>query len=197
MDGGLFNGQRSSDRRAAAPNRGEAASHRTVEESQPPVEHHRQSTPSHHEPAKKKSGKGLVLAVVIGAVVAILGIAAWLVVPRLTAAGGTGIDNGKYQAVFFTNGQVYFGKLSVVNDNYLKLTDIFYLQTKSSESDSSDSLQKTSTESQSDVQLIKLGSEIHGPEDEMIISRDQVLFYENLKNDGKVGQSIKQYKDQQ
>ena len=40
----------------------------------------------------------------------------------------------------------------------------------------------------------KLGQEIHGPEDEMIISKDHVLFYENLKSDGKVSQSIEQYK---
>lgn len=29
----------------------------------------------------------------------------------------------------------------------------------------------------------------------MIISKDQVLFYENLKTDGKVTQSIKKFKD--
>lgn len=44
------------------------------------------------------------------------------------------------------------------------------------------------------MQLIKLGDEIHGPEDEMILSKDQVLFYENLKTDGKVAQSIEKYK---
>ncbi len=43
-------------------------------------------------------------------------------------------------------------------------------------------------------QLIKLGEEVHGPEDAMIINRDQVLFYENLKPGGKVSQLIQNYK---
>jgi hypothetical protein len=104
---------------------------------------------------------------------------------------GANIDSGKFQAVFFTNGQVYFGKLQTLNGNYMKLTDIFYLQTKTI--DASGNPQETSTAGTTDVQLIKLGNEIHGPVDEMIISKDQILFFENLKSDGKVAQSIDKY----
>jgi len=91
-----------------------------------------------------------------------------------------------------SNGQVYFGKLSTLNSEYIKLTDIFYLQTKAA--DASENPQKTS--SASDVQLIKLGSEVHGPDDQMIISKDQVLFFENLKADGTVAKSIDKYHKQ-
>lgn len=103
------------------------------------------------------------------------------------------IDGSKYQAVFFTNGQVYFGKLQSANSDYLKLTDIYYLQTQGEQASDSQNPQQ-STNAQKDVQLIKLGDEIHGPEDAMVISKDQVLFYENLKSDGKVAQSIAQFK---
>jgi len=41
--------------------------------------------------------------------------------------------------------------------------------------------------------LIKLGSEIHGPDDEMIVSKDQILFFENLKKDSQVSASIDKY----
>lgn len=115
----------------------------------------------------------------------------WALVAGLSG-NNNGIDSKKYQAVFFTNGQVYFGKLQQVNDAYMKLTDIYYLQTQSSNSEDSKNPQETSSEG--NPTLIKLGSEIHGPEDEMIISRDQVLFYENLKTDGKVAKSIEKYK---
>jgi len=111
------------------------------------------------------------------------------------SAGTTGIDGGKYQAVFFANGQVYFGKLQVFNGGYLKLTDIYYLQSQSSGDSSNPQATSKDQAAGSNVQLIKLGDEIHGPEDEMIISKDQVLFYENLKADGKVAQSIKKFKD--
>ena len=130
-----------------------------------------------------------------GAVVALL-IVVTLVWSLITSfgGGGTGIDGSKYQAVFFTNGQVYFGKLHTFNDEYMKLTDIYYLQTQSATTEDSKNPQQTSSDSGNPT-LIKLGSEIHGPEDEMIVSKDQVLFYENLKTDGKVAQSIEKYKN--
>ena len=121
-----------------------------------------------------------------------LGVAGWLAWSAM--GGGTAIDGSKYQAVFFTNGQVYFGKLQAGRDGYMKLTDIYYLQSQSSKEEGSGNPQETATD-QNNVQLIKLGDEIHGPEDEMIISKDQVLFYENLKPDGKVAQSIQKFKD--
>lgn len=106
----------------------------------------------------------------------------------------TAIDGSKYQAVFFTNGQVYFGKLHTFNKDHMKLKDIYYLQTQAGTSSSdSENPQRTATD-QKNVQLIKLGDEVHGPQDEMIISKDQLLFFENLKPEGKVAQSIDQYK---
>ena len=130
-----------------------------------------------------------LIAVVVGIV--LIGLVAWFVYRSSTAAT---IDTSRYQAVFFTNGQVYFGKLRSVNSGYMKLTDIYYLQAQSNTKDSQNP-QETNNQS-SDVQLIKLGNEVHGPEDEMIISKDQILFFENLKSDGKVTDSIKQYQSQ-
>lgn len=99
----------------------------------------------------------------------------------------------QFQAVFLTNGQVYFGNLTKVDGSYVKLTDIFYLQVSSSGSQAT--AQPASSTAQQQVSLAKLGGELHGPEDSMYISRSQVLFYENLKTDGKVAQAIKNYQD--
>jgi len=41
--------------------------------------------------------------------------------------------------------------------------------------------------------LIKLGNEIHGPADSMIITKDHILFIEQLKDDSKVVRAIKEY----
>jgi hypothetical protein len=46
------------------------------------------------------------------------------------------------------------------------------------------------------ISIIKLGDELHGPEDKMYISRNQVLFYENMKNSSKINEAIKKYLDQ-
>lgn len=99
-------------------------------------------------------------------------------------------DKNKYQAVFLTNGQVYFGKLTDNGGNYVKLTDIFYLQSK----DQSVQPKDAKAADQSNLTLIKLGKELHAPTDEMNISRQQVLFWENIQDNGKVSQAIKDYK---
>lgn len=159
-----------------------------IEEEKKPV--HRSST--HHLNTEEKSRKPLLIAIaaVIAFIIIALGI--WALVSNLSKSG-TAIDGNKYQAVFFTNGQVYFGKLNPVNDEYMKLTDVYYLQTQAEDSDSKNP-QQTSSD-QSNPTLIKLGDEIHGPEDEMIISKEQVLFYENLKADGTVSKSIAKAKE--
>lgn len=125
----------------------------------------------------------VISAILLVLIVAILG--GWFWYQNSPAAA---IDSSKYQAVFFSNGQVYFGKLQMSGGGYMKLSDIFYLQ-----STSQDPKNPQQTSSSSDVQLIKLGDEIHGPVDEMVIAKDQILFFENLKTDGKVSQSIAAY----
>ncbi|HET7302123.1 MAG TPA: hypothetical protein VFI74_02215 [Candidatus Saccharimonadales bacterium] len=100
------------------------------------------------------------------------------------------VATDKYQAVFLNNGQVYFGKLRVVTAKYYDLQNIFYLNTQSSSSSSS---QATTEQSSNSFVLKKLGCEVHGPSDEMVINRDQVTFWENLKDDGQVVKTISEW----
>lgn len=109
-----------------------------------------------------------------------------------TVTADSNVKTKQFQAVFLTNGQVYFGKLSKVNNGYVKLTNIYYLQVSSSGSQSTVQPSNSST-AQQQVSLAKLGGELHGPEDSMFINRDQMLFWENLKSDGKVVQAISNY----
>ncbi len=135
------------------------------------------------------------LKLVIGLIViGLITCAAWFMLSRSSIS--TAIDGNKYQAVFFTNGQVYFGKLSAINDEYMRLTNVYYLQAKSDTETKDTSPQSASKQNNSDVELIKLGGEIHGPEDAMIVSKDQILFFENLKPAGNVSQTITNYQNQ-
>lgn len=117
---------------------------------------------------------------------------AWLA-NRLAATAGAGsaIKKKQYQALFLTNGQVYFGRVSKVDSSYVQLKDIYYLQVQQQVQPGQQPAKDANQ--QPNVSLAKLGSELHGPEDTMYISRDQVLFWENLKDDGKVAQAIKDY----
>jgi len=145
------------------------------------------SRTSRHESPKKKRSVIKWLAIAVAGIV-VLGALAWFFIFRGSAAAQ--IDGSNYQAVFLTSGQVYFGKLQFVDDKYMKLTNVFYIQTATSSS-----TVQSSAATSSDMQLIKLGNEIHGPKDAMLISRDQVLFFENLQTDGKVAKTIKDYND--
>lgn len=184
MDRGSFRSQRPSERIAIDKKESVV---QIQEEPKQPVRPPSPRTYSREE-KKKPLLKRLMIPVVIGLVV-VLAAAGWLV---WSTRNGTGIDNSKFQAVFLTSGQVYFGRLQILDSGYMKLTEVFYLQANSSGDDTeSENPQNTTSDN---MQLIKLGNEIHGPEDTMIISRDQVLFFENLKADGKVSQSIEQYR---
>lgn len=146
-----------------------------------------------HHGSRKKTKKiaifKVLLAIIIIAVVVFLGLLSY------KSSTGSVIDGSKYQAVFLTNGQVYFGKLETVNSGYMRLSDIYYLQTSSATK--TDSSIQASTSNSSNVELIKLGSEVHGPTDEMVINKDQILFFENLKKDGNVTASIVKYQASQ
>lgn len=109
-----------------------------------------------------------------------------------TLRADSGIKGKEYQALFLTNGQVYFGKIAHVDSSYVKLTNIYYLQVQQTVQPSSTS---SSNANNQQVSLAKLGGELHGPEDTMYVSRQQVLFWENLKTDGKVTQAIKNYQN--
>ena len=119
----------------------------------------------------------------------VLGVYGW------KTAWFAGTARAQYQAVFLTNGQVYFGHVQDRNAQYLKLTDVYYLQSVQplQEPQTPDAgAKKTSPPpAQPELTLVKLGQELHGPRDRMDINRDQVLFIEDLRDDGKVADAIK------
>lgn len=105
------------------------------------------------------------------------------------------VDKGKMQAVFLNGGQVYFGKISNLNDKFMRVSDIYYLRVNQTVQPD----QQTATGQQAnsnDISLVKLGCELHGPQDSMVINQNQVIFWENLKDDGQVAKAVATYKDQ-
>jgi hypothetical protein len=91
------------------------------------------------------------------------------------------IDRNSYQQVVLVGGQQYFGKLQEQGDDWFTMTDIFYF----------------SSQDQSNLQIIKRGEEIPGPREPMLISKQQVLFIENLRDDGQIVTTIKKFKSGQ
>lgn len=99
------------------------------------------------------------------------------------------INKNEYQAVFLTNGQVYFGRVTDLNSKYLILTNIFYIENTNPASSNTNTTPQTTS-----YTLRKLGtSELHMPEDKMVITTDTVTFWENLKDSSQVVTKIKEY----
>ena len=95
----------------------------------------------------------------------------------------------EWQAIFLSNSQVYFGKVVKTTDKEIVLRDVYYLQT----AQLLQGPREGHVVSAQAPLLIKLGSELHGPHDEMRINREHVLFVEDLKSDSPIMEAIKQY----
>ena len=88
------------------------------------------------------------------------------------------IDPATYQAVFFTNDQIYFGRLKNISPDHLILYDVYYVKVNESGTG----------------ELVKLGQiEPHRPKDEMVINQEHILFWENLSLDSPIVQNIQNY----
>ncbi len=153
------------------------------------------------EPRRSGKGKGMmgwlvgiiVLIVVIGGV-----LFAYNQYGSEMMAKAKGQDYSGWQAVFLTNGQVYFGKIKSQDDNNIILRDIYYLQVVTKPLQRTQEAATTDAANQEQqLTLIKLGNELHGPTDNMVINRAQVLLTEKLRLDSKVVQAINSYLKQQ
>lgn len=96
------------------------------------------------------------------------------------------VQTSTYQGVLLVTGQFYFGKLSGEGTKNPVLRDVYYLQ---AQQDNQKTGYKTDV-SGSQIKLIKLGSEIQGPKDELRLNPDQILYVQDLKDDGQVVKAI-------
>ncbi|NQU77649.1 hypothetical protein HQ544_03050 [Candidatus Falkowbacteria bacterium] len=136
-------------------------------------------------PKNKKSPRGLLILIIVVVVIVVAGF----LITKVTGIGPSfSASSGDWQATFLINGQVYFGHVVKETKDSVVLRDIYYLRV-------TEPLQQgeEATEKSNELSLIKLGNELHGPEDEMRIVRNNILFIEDLKPDSKVSIAIEEY----
>lgn len=155
-----------------------------------------------HAPAESVAGtrrkkavpnlKGLKIAHValLFSVTALLVAVVWFIALGGSTKESSYVDKDKLQAVFLNGGQVYFGDINDLNNKYLSMENIYYLRVNQQVQPNQ------SSNSTNDISLVKLGCELHGPQDNMVINREQVIFWENLKPDGQVAKAVENYKKQ-
>ena len=108
----------------------------------------------------------------------LLALAAWGIVNALRPSDplADAINSKDYQAVFLTNGQVYFGKMTAPGGDFYYLRHVYYLTSPPG--------------GKGGRTLAKLTNDVHGPEDEVIVNRSEILYVENLDPKGKAAQLI-------
>ncbi len=98
------------------------------------------------------------------------------------------VDGSKIQAVYISGQNTpYFGRVTVINEKIIRLTNIYYLQVTQPVQPKNED-----TQDQGNIVLRKLGCEIHGPEDVMVINQESVIGWTNLSTDGPVAKLIKE-----
>ncbi len=110
-----------------------------------------------------------------------------LVVIGIAIAGGFWLvrENPAYQAVLLINGQAYFGKIRTLPfQDVIRLRDVYYLQQNP---------KAEGNPSEPPLNLIRRGTEIHGPENTMFIPKSQILFWEKLRFDSRIIGLIESY----
>jgi hypothetical protein len=139
-----------------------------------------------HSPKKDKKNIWKVsnltntLIVFIGLLVA---ISVFAIVFYKTTNETNYVDTSTYQAVFVnvagsSGGQAYFGHITDITSNYIVLNNVFYLQ-------------PGSTSNQ--FTLNNLNCAVYTPNDQMVIYRPQVAFWENLSSKSQVVSDINKW----
>lgn len=93
------------------------------------------------------------------------------------------VNANTYQAVFINvtgsnGGQAYFGHIVAINNEYIELNDVFYLQPG---------------QNASSFTLNKLTCALYTPTDPMLINKSQVDFWENLSSSSQIAQDINKW----
>jgi hypothetical protein len=97
------------------------------------------------------------------------------------------IDGSKYQVVYLTNGQAYFGKLQNTTGDYLYVMMPYTAQSVTPNTAGGNENSGTETT----TTLLRVKDQVYGPEDSIAIRASQVAFWQNLRDDSKVAQAIK------
>lgn len=94
------------------------------------------------------------------------------------------INTDGYQTVGVVDGvanggQVYFGKITAINDRQIVLSSVFY---------------PVANENSTNTTLLPFVCSVASPTDQLVLNRDQVAYWYNLQSESKVAKTIDEFK---
>ena len=88
------------------------------------------------------------------------------------------VGGARYQAVFLSNGQTYFGHYVDRLGPYAKIENAFYIQQTPAANENEAPTSK----------IVRRGNEFHNPEPFVLLPKTAILFVEDLRTDSSVAQ---------
>jgi hypothetical protein len=88
------------------------------------------------------------------------------------------VGGARYQAVFLSNGQTYFGHYVDRLGPYAKIENAFYIQQTPAPNENEAPTSK----------IVRRGNEFHNPEPFVLLPKTAILFVEDLRADSSVAQ---------
>jgi len=92
-------------------------------------------------------------------------------------------SSSAFWAVYLDSGQIFYGKKGKQNNNYVTMEDVFYYQP---------GVRSANSEN---IRIIKVGTEIHQPQDYVYVNKQHIERQEQLSSDSKVVKAIEQYSE--
>lgn len=135
------------------------------------------------EDIKDVSTRGALMAIAIATIVIAVVASMSVLGPQV---GSKAPKRKQYQAVFLTNGQVYFGKLRGLGGRYVTLNEVYTVQSQAA-------VQASASPGSPQLSLIKNDqNNLIKPESNITIASDSILFWENMQDDAEVVKKIKE-----
>jgi len=92
-------------------------------------------------------------------------------------------SSSAFWAVYLDSGQVFYGRKDKSDKNYVVMSNVFYYHP---------AIKLTKS---GNVRLVKVGTEIHQPQDFVYVNKQHIDRQEQLSSDSKVVKAIEQYNE--
>ncbi|MEK7460433.1 MAG: hypothetical protein AAB628_02705 [Patescibacteria group bacterium] len=137
-------------------------------------------------PIKKSSmAKKIYTLILLGVIIIFASYFAYsnyVIKPEVTTAPKASVFDDKFFGVFLDTGDIYFGKLSNKESSFVTVDDAFYLRvTENTEKD-----KNGKPLGAPQLNLIKLGTEMHKPTGKIEIQRTHIVSIQELSADSEV-----------
>ncbi len=139
-----------------------------------------------HAPQGRRATKIVIIVLVFLLAVGFMGISLWQD-GTFRNISQTLRFKSSYQAIFLSNGQLYFGKISEMTNEYIKMENPHFLQLAQEPEEQVD------PEVQPEMKLISIKDEFHKPKDFVLIEKSAVIFIEELRDVSQIADAIKNF----